>query len=71
MVEKSSGIPSSGPLEPLTPVHGVTPVRKKDREERTVPDRKKKAPLKKPPAGKKEDIDKPAGDKDSKIDIRA
>jgi hypothetical protein len=70
MVEKSSGIPS-GPIEPLTPLHGITPTREKDREERTVPDRKKKGQAKKPPRGADDAPEPVEPNKDNKIDIRA
>jgi hypothetical protein len=70
MVEKSSGIPS-GPIEPLTPLHGITPIREKDREDSVVPDRKKKRKAKKPPSSAPDAPDAPDTDNDNKIDIRA
>ncbi len=71
MVEKTSGIPL-GPSKPLTPLKGITHVRHKDREDRVVPDRKKKTPDKKPTAVDVDDEqERPEGSKDNKIDIRA
>jgi len=71
MVEKTSGIPF-GPSKPLTPLKGITHVRHKDREDRVVPDRKKKTPDKKRSPGVIDDEQEtPESSKDNKIDIRA
>ncbi|VAV85599.1 hypothetical protein MNBD_DELTA01-378 [hydrothermal vent metagenome] len=70
MVDKTSGIPL-GPSKPLTPLKGITHVRHHDREDRLVPDRKKKTPDKKHPGVSDDEQETPEGSKDNKIDIRA